>query len=419
MCTDCANHDPEYDDTNDLFDPEPEQPSPIAEAIVSGLCFAQWVVLLALGWLSYADPWVVVIGWLAPSLYGPLARRLLPNPLAQIALHAAPALIAMALGYPSIGHALATGLSTAAATGVFFAFLGAVTRFSPRAYAHARYWWDTRDARAELRAHHRAIEDQILAANIPLGLEQVEKWNKLHAPIHAQHTLAHMAGEDEPRQIIGLSGYAGSGKDTAAAGLIFGRDFTRVSFADKLREFALACDPLIVIDNDCFTWGPQWENLRHEVSFWDESERVAFAPLSVIVDRLDWTEAKRIVAVREFLQRLGTEAGRKVLGENIWVDAVMTDLPPGNLVFTDVRFPNEAQAIRDAGGWLVRIERPGVAAVNAHISDTALDGWDFDGAVVNDSTPAEARRQLCEVADQLCDPTLHEALITYDTPAEV
>jgi hypothetical protein len=50
-----------------------------------------------------------------------------------------------------------------------------------------------------------------------------------------------------------------------------------------------------------------------------------------------------------------------------------------------MRFPNEAEAIRDAGGVLVRITRPGVASPVRHASEGGLDGWRFDLDLVNDA----------------------------------
>ena len=185
-------------------------------------------------------------------------------------------------------------------------------------------------------------------------------------------------------RIIALSGYAGSGKDTAAA-VLTENGWTRVSFADKLREFALAVDPLVPVVNDVVATAEVAAGVAPSLRV----ER-----LSNLVARVGWTEAKKNPEVRGLLQRIGTDAGRKILGENVWVDAAMADLPAGNIVITDARFPNEAEAVRAAGGRVVRVMRPGVTAVNAHESETALDRWRFDGMVVNDGPPERAQRRL-------------------------
>jgi hypothetical protein len=52
---------------------------------------------------------------------------------------------------------------------------------------------------------------------------------------------------------------------------------------------------------------------------------------------------------------------------------------------TDLRFPDEANAVRDMGGLIVRIERPGLEAIAAsgHASETALDAIKPDLTIVN------------------------------------
>lgn len=183
---------------------------------------------------------------------------------------------------------------------------------------------------------------------------------------------------DKPERIaVGLYGYAGAGKDTAAEYLVDEHGFTRVSFADKIREFALAVDdhvPVIV------------------PGLGDEPDQQTWMRLSEFLESQghDWTEAKKNLEVRRMLQRLGTEGGRFVLGENVWVDAALADLPPGNLVFTDMRFPNEYEAIvHRLKGIAVRINRPGVAPVNAHASDSSLDDHLFHANITNAGTPEE------------------------------
>lgn len=225
-----------------------------------------------------------------------------------------------------------------------------------------------------------------IRAEVKDGYDQLDAYLSHSAEHMSRHTIAHMTADGQPRKMIGLSGYAGAGKDTAAAGLIYDLDYTRVAFADKLRAFALAVDDEVVIRPG----EPYYDKLHIE------DGRPAIMPLTKVLERLDgdWTEAKKIPAIRRRLQRIGTDAGRKVIGENVWVDAVMADLPDGPIVFTDTRFPNEAQGVLDRGGYVVRVSRPGVTAVNAHPSETALDDWDFDGAVLNEGTPAETREQM-------------------------
>jgi hypothetical protein len=105
-----------------------------------------------------------------------------------------------------------------------------------------------------------------------------------------------------------------------------------------------------------------------------------------------WTtcdEGYQPMTVREFLQKLGTDALRMGLHDNVWVNALMVDynddeqpqLP--NWIITDTRFPNEAQAIKDKGGIIIRVERPGIVPINNHPSEIGLDDWKFDYKIAN------------------------------------
>jgi hypothetical protein len=138
------------------------------------------------------------------------------------------------------------------------------------------------------------------------------------------------------------------------------------------------------------------------------------------------------MAVREMLQKLGTEGVRKRVHENAWVNALFVDyrghmekyhsgnwsdegmykhskcpvckesfhgykrqtrcaqciekqgaLYP-NWLITDCRFLNEAQAVKDRGGIVLRIERPPYVVMNNHQSEMDLDHYEFDYIIYND-----------------------------------
>jgi hypothetical protein len=176
--------------------------------------------------------------------------------------------------------------------------------------------------------------------------------------------------------LIGLSGYARSGKDTAAAALVLD-GWQRVSFADVLRNFLYAVNPVIM-----------------------SSALFGTTRLAEYVDTFGWEKAKDDVPeVRALLQRVGTDAGRNILGENVWIDAALSGLEPdGSYVVTDCRFPNEAQAIRDRGGYVFRITRPGFAPTNGHVSETALDDFRFDAHIGNVGSQADLAYKIRELA---------------------
>jgi hypothetical protein len=162
--------------------------------------------------------------------------------------------------------------------------------------------------------------------------------------------------------LIGLCGYARSGKDAAASALTK-HGYSRLSFADNLRSLAYATNPLI--------------HQQHA------SNPTYLAPL---VDAVGWEKAKENPSVRRILQDLGLSC-RLTFGEDCWVDALHRQREDGKRhVITDVRFPNEADYIRSRGGILVRIDRPGVGPVNSHPSETAIDHLPADVYLTNDGT---------------------------------
>lgn len=113
------------------------------------------------------------------------------------------------------------------------------------------------------------------------------------------------------------------------------------------------------------------------------------------------------MTVRELLQKLGTDAMRDNLHENVWVNALFADYVPRlqfeksfhgmkgavpveepNWIITDMRFPNEMDAVYKREGITIRVVRPGTA-VGTHPSETALDNEEFDYEIINDGTLEE------------------------------
>ena len=159
--------------------------------------------------------------------------------------------------------------------------------------------------------------------------------------------------------IIGLSGYARSGKDTMASTLCLNYGYRRVSFADPMREAILTLNPKI-------------DSITH---------------VSDYVQDYGWDMAKQNPEIRRLLQVFGTEIGRKMFGENVWIDMAFKDIKPDeNVVIADVRFPNEADAIKQRGGKVIRVNRHNHSAVNRHKSEIAMDNYMFDHAIYNDGT---------------------------------
>jgi hypothetical protein len=170
--------------------------------------------------------------------------------------------------------------------------------------------------------------------------------------------------------IIGLSGYARSGKDTVAGMLMGIHGYERVAFADKIRELLFAMDPLIMHDGRDFR-------------------------LQDIVESKGWEEAKtQHPEIRRLLQDLGV-GGRTLLDDSVWINAALNSFTEENkVVVTDVRFKNEAARIKNLGGKIWRINRINVGPANDHISEIDLDDWGFDGVITNNSDMPNLIKQI-------------------------
>lgn len=159
--------------------------------------------------------------------------------------------------------------------------------------------------------------------------------------------------------VIGLTGYAGSGKSTVAQYLVERHGFTRLSFAAPLKKMLRTLDPMLGTDDRINGRGEAIVDHVHLSDLQGLSENAIKAS--------PWGGE-----YRRLLQVLGTDCIRAV-DEHFWVNAAtaqMTD-PDGKYVFDDCRFPNEAEVIKaiSSSRSLWFIERPGYAAVNGHESE--------------------------------------------------
>jgi hypothetical protein len=181
--------------------------------------------------------------------------------------------------------------------------------------------------------------------------------------------------------IAGLAGYARSGKNFIASSYFVPRGFLPISFADHFKVDAVVRDGAPM----------------KEVFFGDKSP-----------------------ATRHMLQQRGTEEGRNVYGEDIWVKTLeawtATHVSKGwyRFVVTDVRFPNEAKWIKDMGGEVYRVHGRGglVGGAERHVSETALDDYDgFDAHL--DNTVGRSEKQLAVEVNSVIDDLLAEFHETF------
>lgn len=171
--------------------------------------------------------------------------------------------------------------------------------------------------------------------------------------------------------MIGLcSPVMGSGKTTFAEALVRNHGFVRLSVAATLK--AMVQTFLQESGLDCY----------------DAKELITDPDLKEYpIKELNWQSP------RYAMQTLGTEWGRELLGDDIWIGSAIRKaqylMSQGqSVVFDDVRFENEAQAIVKASGAMVRVWRPGTSGTaTGHASEGQLDNYPCAYTIINDSTP--------------------------------
>lgn len=163
-------------------------------------------------------------------------------------------------------------------------------------------------------------------------------------------------------KLVGFSGYARSGKDTAARALL-SRGWTRLAFADALKD-----DLRRMTRRALFEAGtPATDEF---LDAWDVENKELVRPLMV--------EHGRLMRLRD---------------PGHWIRRAEAAMPAGDVAVTDVRYADEVSWIRRRGGIVVEIIRPGVTAANAEEAES-LKALSPDTTVINSRTVEELHRQV-------------------------
>ncbi len=151
--------------------------------------------------------------------------------------------------------------------------------------------------------------------------------------------------------LIGLTGEARCGKDTVATML----GLPEYHFSKPMKD---ACRVI-------FGWGD--EHL--------------YGDLKEVVD------PKFNVSPRKALQTMGTDWGRNMIVQDIWLKRAQIEINSNeHLVVSDVRFDNEARLIRSNGGIIVKIIRGDKPSVRDHVSEEGISEQFVDRTIYNDGT---------------------------------
>lgn len=193
--------------------------------------------------------------------------------------------------------------------------------------------------------------------------------------------------------IIGISGKFRSGKDTVA--LMVSEYFQnkkleteRIAFADSVREVVeiISGKKRQIVDDTTFS----------------------VPVLDFTIDDKNTYLEEWGLTIGEMLQKVGTDAMRDNFDKDVWVKSAFNKMKDEKTVYliSDVRFPNEAERIKEEGGWLIRIEgdplnvRDNVKRSQKHESETALDEYkDFDIVITNDGTLEDLKKKVTDFLD--------------------
>jgi hypothetical protein len=173
-----------------------------------------------------------------------------------------------------------------------------------------------------------------------------------------------------------------SGKDTVALRLVTEHSYTRVAFADPLKVMAEMLNPFVTSDED------DWDLPGLRLS-------------EVLEGHGGWEKAKdRFPEVRRILQSMGQSI--RAVDPDYWVRLLLAKVDNADkwnlpVVVTDVRYRNEAEALKARGFRMVRVIRPDSVTTDTpadrHESERGLDRWVPDVALLNASSLAELHRR--------------------------
>lgn len=107
------------------------------------------------------------------------------------------------------------------------------------------------------------------------------------------------------------------------------------------------------------------------------------------------------LTAREVMQLVGTDMFRK-LQHNVWADATIIKIKnekPDLALIADCRFPNEVEAVKNAGGIVIKLTRNPFGS--NHASETALDTENyqqsnFDLTVINDNLRIDEQNTIIQ-----------------------
>lgn len=138
-------------------------------------------------------------------------------------------------------------------------------------------------------------------------------------------------------------------------------------------------------------------------SFADPLRKFGFIAFGITEENREELIESIGITGRQFLQLVGTEVGR-VINENLWINSLKSrNLDLNKLVIGDCRFSNEAEFIKDNGGKIIRVVRPGIVSNDTHISENDIPDKFVDAVIINDSSLDELEEKVATIIASFYD----------------
>ncbi len=188
--------------------------------------------------------------------------------------------------------------------------------------------------------------------------------------------------------LVGISGKKQSGKNTVAT--IWNTiDAERNYGLEALLEGRGSSSP-----NGSFTPKSFAQGVKEIASLYTGIPIELFEFEATKAMKVKYAEEK--ITIREVLQKVGT-FGRKTFGESYWINKLFHDYKHQNWIITDVRYKNEADAIKQRGGILIRLNRNSTST-DTHDSEIELDDYsDWDYVINNNGSIGELAHSVTEI----------------------
>jgi len=181
-------------------------------------------------------------------------------------------------------------------------------------------------------------------------------------------------------KVIGFAGLKRSGKDSATNTVVAHYPARRVAFADPIKIGLYA-----MLQGAGVTYNDLVDDDKKEVPI----PQIGRTP-------------------RYCFQTLGTEWGRQLISPTLWIDIAKRTVEEAHrlnqhAVISDIRFEDEAQAVRDMGGTVVHIVRPSDSAPDEHASEKGLFVAKGDYCILNDSTLHVFREHVLATVESIIE----------------